>query len=150
MNTEIRFYHLRTKTAEQALPEILTKAVEGGRRVVIKTADEKSVAGLNDYLWTFSPDAFLPHGSKKDGHAANQPVWITADNDNPNGAVILIATGGAVPEKPENYALCCEMLEDREEEQVAAARERWKSYKKRGFILTYWQQTDKGGWEKRE
>lgn len=148
--TEIRFYHLRTKTAEQALPEILAKALEGGRRVTIKTADEDAAASLNDYLWVYNPDAFLPHGTKKDGHGLDQPVWITAGNDNPNGAKILIATGGAVPENPEHFELCCEMLEDREAEQVAAARERWKAYKERGFTLTYWQQTDRGGWEKRE
>ena len=147
--TEIRFYHLRTRTAEQALPEILSKAIEGGRRVVIKTADEKAVASLNDYLWMFSADSFLPHGCKKDGHAADQPIWITTENDNPNNAEILITTGGAVPEAPENYALCCEMLEDREADQVAAARTRWKSYKERGFDLIYYQQTDKGGWEKK-
>ena len=131
------------------MPEILAKAIEGGRRVVVKTADEKAVASLNDYLWTFNADSFLPHGCKKDGHATDQPIWITADNDNPNGAEILITTGGAAPETPENYALCCEMLEDRETEQVAAARERWKSYKERGFDLIYYQQTDKGGWEKK-
>lgn len=148
--TEIRFYHLRTKTAEQALPEILMKAIDGGRRVVVKTPDEKAAAGLNDYLWVYNPDAFLPHGMKNDGHAASQPVWITAGDDNPNNANVLITTGGAVPEAPENYSLCCEMLEDRETGQIAAARQRWTSYKERGFTLTYWQQTDRGRWEKKE
>ena len=147
--SEIRFYHLRTKTAAQALPEILATALESCRRVVIKTADEKAVTSLNDYLWTYQADAFLPHGNKKDGHAADQPIWITADNDNPNGAQILITTGGAIPEKPEDYALCCEMLEDSDPEQVTAARTRWKAYKEQEFELTYWQQTDKGGWEKK-
>lgn len=148
--TEIRFYHLRTKTAEQALPEILMKALESGRRVVVKTADDKAAASLNDYLWTYNADSFLPHGINKDGNGPGQPVWITAGNDNPNGADTIIATGGAVPEKPEDFKLCCEMLEDRETEQLAAARQRWKSYKERGFDLTYWQQTDRGGWEKKE
>jgi DNA polymerase-3 subunit chi len=148
--TEIRFYHLRTRTADQALPEILAKAIEGGRRVVVQTADEKAAAALNDYLWVYTPDSFLPHGAGKDGHAADQPIWITAGNDNPNSANVLIATGGAVPENPGSYDLCCEMLEDSNPDGVAAARARWKTYKEQGFTLTYWQQTDRGGWEKKE
>ena len=148
--TEIRFYHLRTKTAEQALPEILTKALAGGQRAVIKTRDEKAAENLCEYLWIHDADSFLPHGTKKDGHAADQPVWITARNDNPNGAVILIAIDGAVPENPQDYKLCCEMFEDSDADAVTAARGRWKTYKEDGFDLTYWRQTDKGGWEKKE
>jgi DNA polymerase-3 subunit chi len=32
---------------------------------------------------------------------------------------------------------------------VYAARDRWKAYKAAGHALTYWQQTDRGGWEKK-
>ena len=59
--TEIRFYHLRTRTLEQALPEILTKVVSQGRRAVVKTQDVPSAERLNDCLWTWRPDSFLPH-----------------------------------------------------------------------------------------
>ena len=34
--TDIRFYHLQTKTLEQVLPELLTRAVEQQLRVVVK------------------------------------------------------------------------------------------------------------------
>lgn len=148
--TEIRFYHLRTRTAEQALPEILLKALESGRRVVVKAADDSAATALSEYLWTYAADSFLPHGTAKDGHDPDQPVWITAGDDNPNNANVLITTGGAIPDMPEKYGLCCEMLEDSNPEGVAAARARWKTYKEQGFTLTYWQQTDRGGWEKKE
>ena len=49
--TEVRFYHLETKPLEQALPEILTKALEQGRRVVVQVPDKKTAAYLNDKLW---------------------------------------------------------------------------------------------------
>ena len=146
--TEIRFYHLRTRTAEQALPDILMKALEGKRRVVVRAPDAQAVERLNDYLWTFRADVFLPHGAKSDGHAADQPVWLTHENDNPNGADVLVLTGGADAGDPGAYALCCEMLDGGDEAAVAAARGRWKDYKDKGFTVTYWQQNDRGGWEK--
>lgn len=147
--TEIRFYHLQTKSLEQALPEILQKAVAGGRRVVVRLRDEKAVARLNEVLWTFNPDSFLPHGSKKDGFAAQQPVWLTDSDENPNNADTLILTQGCVADNPGAYTLCCEMLEDSDGESVAAARGRWKDYKEAGYSLAYWQQTAQGGWEQK-
>lgn len=147
--TEIRFYHLRSRTAEQALPGILQKTMDTGRRVVVRCNNEQAVAALNDYLWVFNPDSFIPHGSAKNGYAANQPVWLTAGNDNPNGADILILTGGAGNDGVEKFGLCCEMLDGRDEEAVTAARARWKEYKEKGFAVAYWQQNDKGGWEQK-
>jgi len=147
--TEIRFYHLRSRTAEQALPEILQKALGGGRRIVVRCSNEQDVAALNDYLWVFNPDSFIPHGSAKNGFAADQPVWLTAGNDNPNGADTLILTGGARNDGVETFKLCCEMLDGRDEEAVSAARGRWKDYKEKGFTVAYWQQNDKGGWEQK-
>jgi DNA polymerase-3 subunit chi len=33
---------------------------------------------------------------------------------------------------------------------VEAARGRWKSFKEAGYPLAYWQQNDRGGWEKQQ
>ncbi len=147
--TEIRFYHLTTKTLDQALPEILTKALSGGRRAVVKAADERQVEALNDHLWAWRPDSFLPHGSAKDGFAEDQPIWLTAADENPNGADILILTGGAESAGLKDFDLCCEMLDGHDDAAVKAARARWKIYKDEGFDLTYWQQTPQGGWEQK-
>jgi DNA polymerase-3 subunit chi len=32
---------------------------------------------------------------------------------------------------------------------VEVARSHWLSYKEQGFPLTYWQQSETGGWEKK-
>ena len=36
-----------------------------------------------------------------------------------------------------------------DDDAVAAARTRWATHKAAGHALTYWQQTERGGWEKR-
>ncbi len=147
--TEIRFYHLRTRTLEQALPEILTKVVSQGRRAVVKTPDMATAERLNDYLWTWRPDSFLPHGMKGDPFPADQPIWLTNTDENPSSADVLILTGGAENAQASSYALCCEMFDGTDENAVAAARQRWKNYVEQGFAATYWQQNDKGGWEQK-
>lgn len=146
--TEIRFYHLERQSLEQVLPGLLSKALDTGRRVFIKTRDEKEAERLNEYLWTFQPDIFLPHGTKKDGFENRQPVFLGSSNDNPNSADVLILTQGASAENLGDFKLCCDMLDGRDPAQISEARTRWKAYKDSGYALTYWQQGDKG-WEKK-
>ena len=149
--TEIRFYHLQKQTLDQVLPQILTKALAGGHRIAVKLPDMQAVEQMNGHLWTYAPDSFLPHGSAKDGNEGEQPIFLTYTNDNPNESDVLITGHGAEPppEEVENYTLCCEMLNGFDEESVTAARGRWKTYKDKGFDVTYWQQSETGKWEKK-
>lgn len=146
--TDIRFYHLQTRSIDQALPDIVQKALSAGHRIIIRTSTAEEAERLNQHLWTFRADSFIPHGSKKDGHADRQPVWLTAENDNPNGAQVLVMTAGQDAPDIEAFTLCCDMFDGRDETQVDAARQRWKKYKDKGHALAYWQQTETG-WEKK-
>jgi DNA polymerase III subunit chi len=148
MMTEVRFYHLERSGIEQVLPGLISKALENGHRIVVKTTDDREAERLNEHLWTYDPNSFLPHGTKREGFADKQPVWLTSNDDNPNNADVLILTPSTESNEQANYKLCCEMLDGRNEEAVTAARTRWQKYKDEGFTVTYWQQGAKG-WEKK-
>lgn len=147
--TEVNFYHLTRSTLEQALPRLLEKALQTGARAVVMAGSAERVEALNAHLWTYDAGAFLPHGSAKDGNAALQPVWLTPYDENPNGATLLFLTDGAASQKLGEYARCFELFDGRDEAAVAVARERWKQLKAEGHAIAYWQQTDRGGWEKK-
>jgi DNA polymerase-3 subunit chi len=146
---EIRFYHLQRQTQEQVLPVLLGKALETGRRVVVRMRDAGEVAEMNEHLWSFRADSFLPHGSAKDGFAERQPVWLTDIDENPNGADMMIVGQGADAAPSDHITLRCEFLDGADEGMVSAARERWRSYKDAGYEVTYWSQTERGGWERK-
>jgi DNA polymerase III subunit chi len=147
--TEIRFYHLQRKTLEDALPQILEKVLERGWRAVIMAASEERVEVLNQYLWTYRDHSFLPHGSARDGDAEHQPIWLTVEDENPSAGNVLILTDCAVSERVAEFPLVCELFDGNDPDAVLVARQRWKSYKAAGHDLTYWQQTERGGWEKK-
>lgn len=150
MTTEVRFYHLQTQELEQALPAILMKALSGGRKAVIRFSDAKEVEHFNNHFWTYNPESFLPHGAANDGHAPLQPVYLTDKAENPNNADMLVLCNQIdVPENIGGFSLCCDFLDGRDDDAVAAGRNRWKSYKEAGYSLTYWQQTEAGGWEQK-
>ncbi len=151
--TEVRFYHLQTRTQNDVLPSLLSKAHERGKRTLVKMASEKEVGALDKHLWTFNPGSFLPHGSAKsikgEDVVAAQPIWLTDKDENPNSADVLIIAHGASSEMHGDFDLCCEMLDGHDEAAVADARGRWKTYKEQGFDVTYWQQNESGIWAKK-
>lgn len=146
MSTDIRFYHLTATPLERALPRLLEKALGAGFRVVVKAADAGKVDILNTLLWTYNPNSFLPHGSEKDGHPAEQPIYLTAREENPNNATLLAVTDSSTPTSFDGYERVLDLFDGSDENAVQAARTRWKAYKDAGHALQYWQQTESGGW----
>lgn len=108
--------------------------------------DSTAAARLDEHLWTYHPDSFLPHGMTGDAYAGDQPIWLTEGDDNPNRAEILIVTDGRMADDAGDFTLCCDMIDGRNEDEVSAARKRWAAYKEKGFTITYWQQGETGGW----
>jgi len=145
--TDISFYHLQLWPLDRALPKLLEKTRDAGKRAVIKSGSEARVEQLVDLLWSYDQDSWLPHGSAKDGRPEDQPFWLTALDENPNGADFLFMTDGATSEQVGDYERCFVMFDGNDPSQTAAARDLWKTYKEAGYGLKYLQQTDRGGWE---
>ena len=147
--TEVSFYHLTRSTLEQTLPRLLEKALQGGARCVVVAGSPGPIPAPNPHLSTHGPAAFLPHRSAREGDAASQPVWLTDQDENPNDATMLFLTDGARSERVAEFARCFELFDGRDESAVAAARERWSAYRDAGHSVSYWQQNERGGWEKK-
>ncbi len=149
--SRIDFYHLQKQSLEEVLPVLLTKAYGTGNKIGLKTTSEERVAYLNNYLWTYNDESFLPHGSKKDGFSAQQPVFLTAEDDNANGATYLFLVDGAEiePAKATNYERVFNVFDGSSETALMQARRLWKVYKDAGFEVFYWQQSESGKWEQK-
>lgn len=145
--TEISFYHLTRSSLEQALPELLEKTLGRGWRAVVMTSSNERAESLAQILWTYRGDSFLPHGTKKDGKAEEQPVWLTSEDERPNNADVLFLTDGALSTRLGEYTRVCQMFDGNNEETVQAARDTWKEWKAQGHTLSYWRQ-DERSWIK--
>ncbi|MDF1720221.1 MAG: DNA polymerase III subunit chi [Minwuia sp.] len=145
--TDIAFYHLTRKPLETALPELLEKVVERGLKAVVRAATEERVATLNELLWTYRKDAFLPHGSAEDGNGEQQPIWLTRGTDNPAGARVLLLVDGVAAADLDEFDRCLDLFDGRDDDAVAGARDRWRAARGAGHSVTYWKQGERG-WEK--
>lgn len=143
----IQFYHLLTTPLERALPKLMEKAVESGKRSLILCASEAQADKLNEALWTYDPGRFLPHGSSKDPHPEQQPVYITHHEENPNQASILVVTDGAYLDGLDGIEKLLDIFDGHNPEAVAGARTRWKQYSNAGHTVSYIKQQQGGGWK---
>ena len=147
--TEVSCYHLQKSRLDDALPKLLEKTLSVGKRAVVMLGSVQRVEQLTNQLWVYDQDSWLPHGSSRDGRAEDHPVWLTVEDENPNGASFLFLADGATSKNFSEYERCFELFDGNDGAQVSAARERWKTYKDAGYSLKYLQQTEQGGWEEK-
>ncbi|GBQ64967.1 DNA polymerase III subunit chi [Ameyamaea chiangmaiensis NBRC 103196] len=141
---EVGFYHLTRTSLEEALAPLLGRTLEAGKRAVVRCADDAAVGALDASLWKVREPVWLPHGSAALGQAAWQPVWLTADDDTPNGATFLFSVAGATIASPERFERIFDLFDGGDAAAVAAARVRWSAMKASGHTLTYWRQETRG------
>ena len=152
--TEFRFYHLERRRIDQALPEILEEALAHGLRAVVQAPSIERVEALNERLWTYADESFLPHGAAGDGEPETQPIYLTSGGENPNGAVLRVLVAGvdAAPYADAAaggaYERVVLLFDGRDEEMRAEARRQWTLLKNAGAAPSYWREGEDGGWEK--
>ncbi len=159
--TEFLFYHLERSKLEQVLPVLLEKSLEHGSRVMVCTNHSDGVGALDDHLWTYRDDSFLPHvvlGSSD--FEESEPVLLSRVNGDavkapPNGADFLFLVQGAqYPyEDLKKFTRTIVMFDGRDDEALGEARGFWKVLRdaskeeNNDFSQTYWRQNDQGRWE---
>lgn len=146
--SRIDFYHLQKSSIENILPKLLEKGYATGKKIVLKIGSEERIDFINNSLWTYDETSFLPHGSKKDGNAEHQPIWLTSDDDNPNGALLLFLIDDAYTdiENVSKYERIFLIFDGNNEISLQKARDFWKQLKSNGKDCFYWQQDEKGAW----
>src|SRR5512144_3252348 len=104
--TDVAFYHLQKSSLEAVLPKMLEKTLAAGKRALVLASSSERVEALATHLWTYDPDAWLPHGTAQDGSPEEQPIWLTDRDENPNGAGFLFLTDAADSSHIAQYQRC--------------------------------------------
>ena len=147
--TEVVFYHLESQPLERALPALLERCRERNWRVVVQAGTDERCTALDQLLWTFRDESFLPHGLAGDADATVQPIVIASGPENPNGATVRFLVDRAVPPDLAGYDRAVFLFDGNDPDALAEARGHWKDVKAAGFQPSYWQQEPGGKWVKK-
>jgi DNA polymerase-3 subunit chi len=144
---DIGFYHCTRAPANEVAIRLAEKALTGGGRLLVIGAPER-LETLDRLMWTYMDHSFLPHGRAGGAHDADQPVLLSETPDPANGAKLLLSLEAGVPATLDGFDRLFNLFEDGTPAH-SRARADWKALADReGLTRSYWQQTERGGWQK--
>ncbi len=109
----------------QTACKLCSKAYDQGQRVHVQTADMAQAQRLDELLWTFADQSFIPHGLSGTPEGDGAPITIGPTHAE---AELLINLGDGLPEAPQAYERILEIVgsDDPGKQQ---ARERYRRYR---------------------
>lgn len=140
------FYKINHTSVDKVAPKLLEKAYATDNRVVVVCAPERLDA-FDSLLWTYASQAFLPHGTSKDGRPQDQPIWVTDHVENPNKASILMIVDDTDDQKfPGAFDRLLYLWDSRVPMADYRVFGRIDDLKKSGIIVNEWSETADGKW----
>lgn len=137
------FHDLDGAPLDFGLGRLLEAALAEGRRTCVRLGQEERVAALDQGLWTYRNDSFLPHGCE--GDPSEQPVWLTAETGNPNGADLLVIVDDASMADRDGFADTVYLFDRRDPAMRDIARDRFAAFRDEGSRPAYLR-FGPGGW----
>jgi DNA polymerase-3 subunit chi len=114
---------------------LVHKAYDGRQRVRVQARDAAQAARLDELLWTFRQDSFIPHALAGTAEAGAAPVLIDHRDVEPDPPYqLLINLADDVPGIFSRFERVIEVV-DPDPGHVTLARERWRFYRERGYPI---------------
>jgi DNA polymerase-3 subunit chi len=136
----VDFYHLTASPLERVLPSVAEKVLAGGERLLV-VAGADQLARLDELLWSYARDSFLPHGRER---AESQPILLSAEPEAANGAAGIALADGRWRDEALGFGRVFYFFDDGGRE---AAREAWRALKGKAEVeARYWKQDERGKW----
>lgn len=106
-------------------------------RIVILAQDKHQLTALDQALWTFSAQDFLPHVVAHDSLAELSPIILTdSDSSELPHHDMLINLSGTTPAQFAHFARMFEIVST-DAAAIEAGRQRYVYYRQRGYRLTH-------------
>ena len=133
--TRIDFYQLDSARHryDQVVCQLCQKAWDNRQWTLLLTRDHHQSKQLDQALWTFADDSFVPHDSEEADDFAT-PILIHDDPAPRGDRQLLINLSVGVPDYFAQFERVIELVT---EENKSQAREHYSFYKERGYPLEH-------------
>lgn len=136
--TEVIFVEVTASRMEMRACEIAEHSYAQGERLQIIAIDEEQAARLDDLLWTYKPDNFIPHGLWKSmDNESGQSVVITTRKERVPGVASLLTLDYCPVEIIQQFSKVIHVVLVDNQERLEASRRYWTLLKDAGFSLSH-------------
>ena len=112
--------------------ELARKAFDANLPTLVLARDAEQAEQLDDLLWSFDDDAYIPHQLAGDDEDDLAPVLIAGpDSDTPMRTLVINLRDAAVPGSIDRVL----EVVPADDGARGPLRERWKQYQARGFEM---------------
>jgi len=136
--THIDFYILQDKAGtgrEHLVCRLIEKVIKLKHQVYLHTDSAQHSAQLDDLLWTYKTDSFLPHALHQADEPSTTPIIIGHHEQAPDVETdVLINLSSQVPLFFSRFTRVAEVI-DQQEDHANSGRERYRFYRDRGYPL---------------
>ena len=127
-------FHFNAPDKLQYGCRLLRKIYRAGQRAVVY-APPTVLAALDRELWTFSPLDFIAHVPALDPLAASTPILLCSEPVDTPHSDVLVNLALQTPSFFSRFERLIEVVTQADDDR-AAARDRWRFYKERGYPLS--------------
>lgn len=135
---EITFYVLADQAPEKRLNtacRIIEKAFQQKHAIYVHAASKAEAEQLDELLWSFRPDSFIPHHLVGDGPTPPPPVRIGWQQIPAEARDLLVNLSAEAPADPQRFRRIVEIVGG-DDGMREAARSHWRQYKQQGYPVT--------------
>lgn len=144
----VRFYQLATTPLEKVLVGVLEKAWTRKMLICLLAHDTTHAQALDDLLWRVPHGGFLPHGQWNRPDPERQPILISLEPDERNGASVIVLTTPRLLPDPARFDLVIDFVCGQDPMTLAESRKRYRHYKDLACNMEYWTKTPQGKWQR--
>ena len=131
--TRIEFYVLPGDQPDERLKtacKLTLKAWRQGLPVFLRCTDAQQCQALDELLWQFRADTFIPHNLHSEDPLASVVIGLNQAPAEENGLLVNLA--GDISAHLPQFQRIIEII-DQQPEMLAAGRDNFRSYRQRGY-----------------
>lgn len=123
----------RTEDRDIFACRYVNRAWSQGKRVYVLTRSEAQSEALDELLWSFRADSFIPHEILGRGDPDDFPVLIGHQPPPTSENGVLLNLSGRIPECHDQFERISEIFNHADQADLGAARETFRLYRQLGY-----------------
>lgn len=130
---KVTFYDIPHEQAFALAAKLAQAAWDKGKRLIVRCEDTHQAKALDDHLWTYRDESFVPH-EVSDGalHDTRARIVLTTGDVAPIEPDILLQLAPAERAFAERFGHVIDLVDHRDDARLTASRQRYKAWTEAG------------------